>query len=253
MTETARNIEAIAARVKQASHVMVMTGSGISAESGIPTFREAQTGLWEKFRPEDLATPEAFERDPETVWKWYEWRRDLVGKAAPNPGHGALVTLAERVPLFSLITQNVDGLHQRAGSTGVVELHGSIIRTICSSTRRVIDRDWLDANPGSPPRSPYDPHGLARPGVVWFGEPLPADAIDAAALAVATCDLFFSIGTSGLVEPAASFGHAAADRGAHVVEINPAPTPLSPRATWLLREPAGDALPRIVEALDALG
>ena len=230
--------------LRVAHHVAVLTGSGISAESGVPTFRDAQDGLWAKYRPEELATPQAFRRNPGLVWDWYTWRRRLVAQAAPNAGHLALVELGRRVPRLTLITQNVDGLHQRAGSQAVIELHGNINRTTCSREGVVVET-WAD--PGQSP--PACPHcgGPLRPDVVWFGETLPLDALQAAADAAGTCQIFFSIGTSGLVEPAASLAYAALRRGALVVEVNPAATPLTDHAVHL-RGPAGQVLPALVQA-----
>src|SRR5574341_154130 len=187
--------------LRAARHVAVLTGSGISAESGVPTFRDAQTGLWAKYRPEELATPEAFRRNPRLVWEWYEWRRGLVAKAAPNPGHLALAELERRVPRLTLVTQNVDGLHQQAGSRGVIELHGNLQRTKCFEENVVVEA-WPITG-AAPPRCPRC-GGLLRPDVVWFGEALPQPALAAAVEAAQACDLFFAIGTSALVQPAAS-------------------------------------------------
>jgi NAD-dependent deacetylase len=211
-----------AAALKGAKHVAVLTGSGISAESGIPTFRDAQTGLWSKFKPEDLATPEGFRRNPKLVWEWYAWRRGLVARAQPNAGHLALVELEQRVPEFTLITQNVDGLHQRAGSRRVIELHGNITRTKCFEEDIAVT-EWKETG-DAPPRCPRC-GGRLRPDVVWFGEALPAEAIESGLIASRRCDVFLSIGTSSLVHPAASLPFAAAERGATVVEINTAVTP----------------------------
>ncbi len=230
--------------LRAARHVAALTGSGISAESGVPTFRDAQDGLWAKYRPEELATPQAFRRNPKLVWDWYTWRRQLVAQAAPNPGHLALVDLERRIPRLTLITQNVDGLHQRAGSRAVVELHGNINRTKCFREGTVVET-WEDAGQ-SPPACPHC-GGPLRPDVVWFGETLPPGALQAAVEAAGTCQIFFSIGTSGLVEPAASLAYAALRRGALVVEINPAATPLSDAAIPL-RGPAGQVLPALVQA-----
>ncbi len=231
--------------LRAARHITVLTGAGVSAESGVPTFRDAQTGLWAKYRPEDLATPEAFRRDPKLVWEWYVWRRELVDRANPNPGHYALAEMAKRAPKFSLITQNVDGLHQRAGSENVIELHGNLHRTKCLREEIVID-EW-DAAGEVPPRCPRCGDPL-RPDVVWFGERLPLDAIEAATRASRTCDVFFSIGTSGLVEPAASLARAAMQYGAKVIEINPTPTPLTPFVSFALQWPSGLVLPDLVRA-----
>jgi NAD-dependent deacetylase len=205
--------------LRVARRVTVLTGAGISAESGIPTFRDALTGLWARYRPEDLATPEAFARNPRLVWEWYAWRRGLVERAEPNAGHRALATLEDRVPGMVLATQNVDGLHQRAGSQRVLELHGNIVRTRCSREGDRVDR-WADG-PEVPPRCPRCAAAL-RPDVVWFGEPLPAAALDAAWRAAASCEVFLSVGTSNLVEPAASLPWRAAAAGAEVMVINTA-------------------------------
>jgi NAD-dependent deacetylase len=217
-----------------------------SAESGVPTFREAQTGLWAKYNPEELATPQAFQRNPRLVWEWYEWRRELVAQAEPNPGHLALAELEQRIPLLTLITQNVDGLHQRAGSQNIVELHGNIHRTICFEERTVVDA-WPETAE-VPPRCPRC-GGLMRPDVVWFGESLPQEALVIAFMAAEQCDLFLSIGTSALVQPAASLPLVALEQGTAVVEINPDTTPLTPRVTHVLRGPAGQVLPTLVKTL----
>jgi len=234
---------------KQAQHVVALTGAGISAESGVPTFRDAQTGLWERFRPEELASPEAFRRDPRLVWEWYAWRRELVSKVSPNAGHLALVELEKRLPVFTLITQNVDGLHQRAGSGArfpVIELHGNIQRTKCFVDGQIVNTWEEDGE--LPPRCPRCA-GLLRPDVVWFGELLPAEALSAAIAAAAGCDLFLSIGTSGLVEPAASLPYRALAAHIPVVEINPHPTPLSSLATFAIPASAGEVLPALVQAV----
>lgn len=207
---------AVIAALRGARHVAVLTGAGISAESGIPTFRDALTGFWANFNPEDLATPEAFARQPAVVWDWYASRRDAIRAAQPNAGHRALVELARHVPRFTLITQNVDGLHQRAGSTDVIELHGNILRSRCSREGVIVE----DPAPGaSPPPCPRCGAPL-RPDVVWYGEILPLDALAAAEDAAGTCDVLLSVGTSNLVVPAASLPWMAARRGATVVVVN---------------------------------
>ncbi|MCW3060661.1 MAG: cobB [Capsulimonas sp.] len=206
-------------QLRSASHIAVLTGAGVSAASGLPTFREAQTGLWAQYRPEDLATAEAFRRDPKLVWEWYAWRRSLVEKAAPNAAHMALAALALRVPKLTLITQNVDGLHQQAGSSGVVEMHGNIRRTKCFDENTVVE-SW-PATDEAPPRCPRC-HSLLRPDVVWFGEQLPKNALSRATAAAASCDIFLSVGTSGMVEPAASLLRIATEHRALGVVINPA-------------------------------
>lgn len=232
--------------LRSARNVAVLTGAGISAESGVPTFRDAQTGLWEKFRPEELATPEAFQRNPKLVWEWYAWRRELVANVEPNAGHRALAQFERHFAQFTLITQNVDGLHQSAGSQNVVELHGNIGRTKCSLENQVVS-EW-PATVEVPPRCPAC-GGLLRPDVVWFGESLPGEAIDAATEAARNCDLFFSIGTSTVVYPAAALPELALKSGACVVEINPAPTPFTGKATFSFQRPAGEILPLMVRAI----
>lgn len=230
-----------------ARRVAVLTGAGISAESGVPTFREAQTGLWARYDPEDLATPDAFQRDPKLVWNWYAWRRDLVARAAPNPGHDALAELYTRFEEFTLITQNVDGLHQRAGSRDMIELHGNIARIRCSLEGTLVP---VFAAAESPPRCPSC-GGLLRPDVVWFGEMLPMDALSQANDAALRCEVFMSIGTSAMVFPAADLPLIALRTGATVIEINPAATALSPRAHFPLHGPSGVILPALLAALDA--
>ncbi len=226
-------------------NVVILTGAGISAESNIPTFRDAQTGLWAKYSPAELATPQAFRRNPKLVWEWYAWRRELVAQAKPNPGHLALAELERRVPKFTLITQNVDGLHQRAGSRNVIELHGNINRTKCFE-EGVIVESWPPLD-DIPPRCPRC-GGHLRPDVVWFGEALPPQALAAAFEAAEACDLFLSIGTSGLVQPAASLPFTALHGGAVVVEVNPDDTPLTPYAAYVLQGSAGQILPELLQA-----
>jgi len=233
--------------LRSARAVVVLTGAGTSAESGVPTFRDAQTGLWAKYRPEELATPQAFRRNPQLVWEWYAWRRELVAQAAPNPGHLALAELEQRVPQFTLITQNVDGLHQRAGSRNVIELHGNINRTKCFDEGTII-ASW-PPTAEVPPRCPRC-GGYLRPDVVWFGEELPPQALQAAFEATQRSDVFISIGTSGLVQPAASLPYEALRRGATVIEINPNETPLTASAQVTLAGPSGQILPRLVQALN---
>jgi NAD-dependent deacetylase len=223
--------------------IVVFTGAGISAESGVPTFRDALTGLWSHYNPEELATPQAFQRDPKLVWDWYAWRRELVSNAQPNPAHRALVTLERRVPSFTLITQNVDGLHRRAGSQRVLELHGNLFRTKCQQEAIVI-QSWEDSGE-TPPRCPHCGSWL-RPDVVWFGEMLPAAVVTEAQAVTVQCELFLSIGTSTLVYPAAELPFLALDNGATVVEINPQATPLSSRASFSLRGAAGQVLPQLL-------
>lgn len=232
--------------LRSARSVTVLTGAGISAESGIPTFRDSQTGLWAKYDPHELATPEAFSRNPQLVMDWYRWRRERIAQSAPNAGHRALVELERRVPHFVLITQNVDGLHTLAGARSPIELHGSIHRLRCS--RRgclTAAAEWPESGLASCSAC----GSLLRPDVVWFGESLPTDAIHQATEAAQNCDVFFSIGTSGAVEPAASLPYLAVRAGASVIEINPFPTPLSVHAIAAFSLPAGQALPAILHAV----
>ncbi len=212
--------------LRSVHRLVAFTGAGISAESGIPTFREAQTGLWARFKPEELATPEAFADAPERVWEWYAWRRGLVQAAEPNPGHHALVEMQNLVNAFTLITQNVDGLHARAGSHDVIELHGNIERTRCSREGKRVD-SWEEGP--VPPRCP-DCGAHLRPDVVWYGEPLPLPALSQADVAASQCDVFLAIGTSAIVYPAASLPLVALQAGALVVEVNPEETELSARS-----------------------
>ena len=234
-------------RLAGARAIMALTGAGISAESGIPTFRDALTGLWSRFRPEELATPEAFRRDPRTVWEWYAWRRERVAAVQPNAGHRALAKLEERTVArgagFTLVTQNVDGLHHAAGSRRIHELHGNIRRVKCFDNGHPAS-GWDRA--ASPPRCALC-GSMLRPDVVWFGEMLPAGELEAATHAAMACDVFLSIGTSGLVEPAASLAFAALEAGATVIEVNPQATPLTEHAAFVFHEPAGSALPALIE------
>jgi len=241
--------ESLLERLVKAQHVLVLTGAGMSAESGIATFRDAQTGLWAKFRPEDLATPQAFAAHPARVWSWYEERRKQVRNAEPHAGHVALVEFESLVPRLSIVTQNVDALHQRSGSDKVIELHGNIMRSICHLTSRPINEDWLAKSNDCPPRSPWAQDGLARPDVVWFGESLPAGAMDAAMKAAVLCDFCFLIGTTSLVQPAASLPLLALENGACLAEVNPQETPLSMHADCCLRGSASRVLTSIIHQL----
>ncbi len=225
----------------------VLTGAGVSAESGVPTFR-GKDGLWKQFRAEELATPEAFARDPGLVWEWYRWRRNLIREKEPNPAHRALVELEKRIlergGEFGLITQNVDGLHEKAGSRRVIPIHGNIWEVRCADPAcgwKKVDRGELDPLPRCP-----ECGGLARPGVVWFGEALPEEALVEVERILRGCDLFLVAGTSGVVQPAASFAWAARRRGAKVIEVNLVPTPLTQAAHLAFHGPAGEILPRLV-------
>jgi len=232
--------------LRTASRAAALTGAGISAESGIPTFRGAG-GLWRNFRPEDLATPEAFARDPKTVWEWYDWRRGLIRDAKPNLGHYALAQLERRMGgRFVLITQNVDGLHNRAGSERVLKLHGDIWWTLCTACGDVRS-DFRVPLPELPPRCAAC-GGLLRPGVVWFSEPLPARTWEQAEEAARTCDVLIVAGTSAVVYPAASLAPLAKRHGARIIEINTEATPLSGEADLCLKGPSGEILPQIIES-----
>jgi len=239
--------EEIGSRLAKAESVAVLTGAGISAESGVPTFREAQTGLWARWHPEDLATPQAFQRNPRLVWDWYRWRRQLVREVEPNSGHLALVELERRVPKFHLSTQNVDGLHRRAGSRNLSELHGNLFRDVCAYEGTDVDLPAVQDE--LPPRCPRC-GGPVRPGVVWFGEPLPEEELLEAESAAAGCDIYLVVGTSGLVQPAAGLPFAARRSGAFVVEINPETTPLTESVHCSIRGLAGAVLVSLLERLE---
>ncbi len=236
----------LVALLRTGSRLVALTGAGVSQESGLRTFRDAQSGIWEQYRPEDLASPEAFRRDPRLVWDWYAWRREAVKGVRPNPGHYALVEMEKRVPQFTLITQNVDGLHRMAGSQTVLELHGNIQRVRCADCYTFTET-W-DENAESVPRCKVC-GGLLRPDVVWFGEALPRNQLEAAVEAARSCAVFFSIGTSAVVQPAASLAYAAHNHGAIIIEINAEATPLTPKADYVLHGKSGEILPQLVQAV----
>lgn len=238
----------------QKQRIAVLTGAGVSAESGIPTFRDAQTGLWAKYAPVMLASYEGFRRDPATVWRWYDERRQTMQAALPNAGHSALATWEHawrvRGREFSLLTQNIDDLHGRAGSSGIIELHGNIwlVRPVEGSMG---DAYRLDECPLSvvPPRD--DRNRLLRPHVVWFGEMLDPLVLEAAFEAARACDMMLVIGTSSVVYPAAALPHAAKRAGAVVVEINPSPTELTRYADFVLTGGSAEVLPLLWEQVQA--
>ncbi len=232
--------------LRTATRLVALTGAGVSAESGLRTFRDAQDGLWRQYRPEDLASPQAFARNPKLVWDWYAWRREALKGARPNPGHYALAEMEKRLPEFTLITQNVDGLHHLAGSRNVIELHGNIQRVRCSQCGRLAET-WSEEGKEVPRCATCG--GMLRPDVVWFGEALPRSALEAAVEAARACEVFFSIGTSGLVQPAASLAYAALNRGATVVEINVEATPLTGKAHYFLQGRSGEVLPGLVKMI----
>ena len=228
--------------VARGGRVAALTGAGISAESGVSTFRDAG-GLWENERVEDVATPEAFQRDPARVWRWYDARRRQIAACRPNAGHLALAAYEARHPGFTLVSQNVDGLHREAGSAGLILLHGEIFRVRCVREKTTRE-DRRVPLPEIPPRC--DCGGLLRPDVVWFGEELPAGEMARAAEAAAQAALFLVIGTSALVYPAASLPEIARRRGAYLVEINIEPTPLSPMAHEVIQGKAAQVLPALL-------
>jgi NAD-dependent deacetylase len=241
-------LQLLADALQHDTRVGVLSGAGISAASGIPTFR-GDDGLWKNYRAEDLATPEAFDRDPETVWEWYGWRRDLIREAAPNPAHFALGELAKHVGSVSIVTQNVDGLHQRAlqdaglsGLVEIVELHGSIFRTRCTSC----SREREDLRPGPTEVPVCECGGRLRPAVVWFGEQLTNEAVSGAARIASDCEVFLVIGTAAVVYPAASYARLAAMGNALVAEVNLEPTELSASLPVALHGPAEEILPALV-------
>lgn len=235
-------VRRLAAWLSEAQRVCVLTGAGMSAESGVPTFRDAQ-GLWSNFNPAELATPEAFERDPRRVWAWYRWRRSELQRIEPHVGHRLLADWEARVRDFLVVTQNVDGLHHRAGSKRVIELHGRLDVARCTGCEhRVVGLEDL----GEDPLCPACGRRL-RPGVVWFGELLPEGAMEAAARAAAECDVMLVIGTSGVVYPAASLAETARIHGARVAEVNPNPTELSWLAHVCVRASCGSALRAVDE------
>ncbi len=233
------------AHLKPDARIAVLTGAGISAESGLATFR-GPDGLWKNQRPEDLATPAAFQRDPHLVWEWYNFRRDQVREHAPNPGHFALAQMETLFENFTLVTQNVDGYHVRAGSRVVYELHGNIMKSRCSQCGHECgagEETWREA-------LPYCACGaLYRPGVVWFGESLPPQTLQRAFNAAETCQVFFTIGTSAVVYPAAALPQMAAAYGAYVVEINPEETPLTSRVDEFLPGKSGEILPALINRI----
>ncbi|MBN2470289.1 MAG: NAD-dependent deacylase [Anaerolineae bacterium] len=249
------------ATIKQAAELLcvcqrlvVLTGAGVSKESGVPTFRDALDGLWARYDPEQLATVRAFRQDPKLVWDWYEYRRAMVRQAQPNPGHLALAELERLLPEVVIVTQNVDDLHQRAGSADVVALHGAIMRSKCfnncqgESTVIAVDGPGKDTAQDGPPRCPHC-GGWLRPDVVWFGESLPQAALQRAIALAERADVMLVVGTSGVVQPAASLPFIAYEAGAEVIDINPNPSGISEIARLWLQGPSGELLPKLVVAL----
>lgn len=220
--------------------VVLFTGAGISAESGVPTYRGAG-GLWHEYRPEEYACQEAFERDPDKVWDFHDKRRELTGACKPNAGHEAIARFEERHPRTTVVTQNIDGLHARAGSRNVYELHGSMWRIRCERCRTLVDNHDVPLVPRTCTCGAY-----WRPDIVWFGDMLPMDVVRAAEEAIASSDLLVSVGTSASVYPAAQLPMVAKQAGATLVEVNPEETPLSGLYDVHLREPASKALPKLL-------
>lgn len=252
-------------KIKQAAEILaaaqrlaILTGAGVSKESGVPTFRDAMDGLWARYDPQQLATPDAFRANPKLVWDWYEYRRDLVRQARPNPGHFALAALEKRLQraekTCTLITQNVDDLHEQAGSTDVIHLHGRIMQSKCfhdcqgNPTLIDISQITWDKTSGPPPC----PHcgKWVRPDVVWFGEALPADALERAAQISISCDVMLVVGTAGVVAPAGDLPHYAKGYGAKVIEVNPTRSAITNIAHVWLDGASGELLPRVLEAMD---
>jgi NAD-dependent deacetylase len=246
-SQTSRLVEVLRA----AGHIVVLTGAGVSAESGLPTFRDRLTGLWERFDPSELATPSAYERDPSLVWGWYEWRRLAILRAQPNLAHRAIAAMAAAARRLTLITQNVDDLHERAGSAPVLHLHGELARPYCATCRQPYR--FPEGEPALAPEGQLvDPPrcglcgGRIRPGVVWFGEELPRAEWRAATDSASHCDAFLCVGTSSLVQPAASLTDIAIEAGATTIQVNVSPTGMEARVAHTLRGAAGAVLPSLL-------
>ena len=239
-------IEKVATIASNCSRIVVLTGAGISAESGVPTFR-GKEGLWGKFRPEELATMDAFMANPEIVWEWYNWRRDLMGKVEPNLGHHAITDLEKLSEKFTLITQNVDGLHQIAQTKNILELHGNIYRNKCVQCNKIFE-ETIEIDPSNIPNC-HLCGGKIRPDIVWFGEMLDRRIIDQAFADSENSEIFFSVGTSAVVHPAASLPITAKQSGAILVEINMETTPLTSYADYFIEGKSGVILPKIIEMI----
>lgn len=255
MSEMPRDLGRAAEALAAADQVVVATGAGMSRESGIPTFRDAQEGLWARYDPQQLATPEGFRMDPARVWGWYNYRRRLISRCEPHAGHEALVELERRIPRLVVVTQNIDGLHQRAGSGDVVELHGNIHRFKCFEQGHVVEADVPIADTDGPTEPPACSTcgSYIRPDVVWFGESLPPGQYGRAERLAVACDLMLVVGTSGLVQPAAGLPRLARGNGATVMEVNTQPSDLTPGVDLFLRGPAGAVLPELSALLRTRG
>ena len=245
------SIAQLARRIQSASSISVLTGAGVSSASGVPTFR-GEEGLWKSYSPQELATPEAFEKDPRLVWEWYDWRRGLISKCRPNAAHEVLALWSKRYSKFTLITQNVDGLHEKAGTKNVIRFHGSIWEVFCRDRCPSSPERWVDETvplEKIPPSCPYC-GGLIRPGVVWFGEGIEGEVLEKSAAAL-HCDIFMTVGTAAVVYPAAGLVNAAHQKGAFTVEINLEPTPASGAVDLSLQGPAEDILQNVENILQA--
>jgi len=243
------SIATLSERLNRCHRVTVLTGAGVSAASGIPTFR-GPGGLWRQHRPEQLATPAAFSRDPQLVWEWYAWRRSLVADCKPNRAHEVLASWSRRFETFACVTQNVDGLHERAGTRGVARFHGSIWELQCWRRCEDSPARWRNDDVPFPDLPPQCPHcgGLARPGVIWFGESIDPAVVEQS-LTATTCDLFLTIGTSALVHPAAGLVHEAKRRGAFTAELNLDTTPASGQVDLAIHGPAEQLLDQVESRL----
>lgn len=241
-------VKEAASRISTLDSVVVLSGAGASKESGIPTFRDAQTGLWANYDPMDLATPQGFQRDPALVWQWYDWRRRQLAEVEPNPGHYAIAELEKIGFKVPVVTQNVDGLHQRAGSTDVIELHGSISRFKCFEGEH--GQDEVPLGEKEPPLCECG--SMLRPDVVWFGESLPADSLSRGYRECENAQVIVIVGTSGIVQPAASLPFAGLNNGALLIEVNPEETPLTEACQIFLKAPGGKVLPQLLDAIKAI-
>ncbi len=248
------SVQVVAQLIKHAKHLVILTGAGVSKESGVPTFRDAMDGLWAKYDPQELATPTAFRKNPKLVWDWYAYRRTLVSNAKPNAGHIALAQLEKIHPTLWIITQNVDDLHEQAGSTRLIRLHGSLAETICydqcQGERVLVDSAdfvWGEAHT-TPPKCSHC-NAYLRPNVVWFEEILPPHALHSAFDVSATCDVMLVIGTSGMVSPASQLPRMAKNSGAMLIEVNPEKSALTASTDYHLQGASGEILPALLEAM----
>jgi NAD-dependent deacetylase len=246
-------LDTVVAALDKAQLVVAATGAGMSKESGIPTFRDAQEGLWACYNPEELATRQGFSRNPARVWGWYNYRRGLIAQGTPHAGHLALATLEDLVPQVVVVTQTIDGLHRQAGSNSILELHGNINRFKCFDQDHPVEVDVPLSDTDGELEPPNCPHcgSPIRPDVVWFGEMLPPGVFEKAQTLSDGCDLMLVVGTSGMVQPAANLPLVASASGATVVEVNVEPSQLSHYVDIFLQGPAGAILPELVARLEA--